>query len=223
MLKGARGRRGFTLIETVVTVGIVATLAAVVVPQVVKQFDAADPARVAEDLNNIRTALDAFGVNVRPNQPDDIEDLVVRPDTVSLTTLDSTARGALYSVTDGQNWIGPYLTLSVAVNAVNEATVITTGYGATIPNHFALFDVDDISPVGGDTTSTAGVASADFLAVRVSGLSGAAFNAVNLLIDGPTETSVATRRQQGRFRCPHAVASDATACGTAFYLATTLR
>ena len=40
-----RSKRGFTLVETVVTVGIVAALAAVVYPTVVKQFDAADPTR----------------------------------------------------------------------------------------------------------------------------------------------------------------------------------
>lgn len=218
-----RRKRGFTLIETVVTVGIVAALAAVVYPQVVKQFDSADPARVAEDLNNIRTALEAFGVNVRPIQPDDIEDLTLKPDTVTATTLDSTARGATYTVADGQNWIGPYLGLSVPVDAGNEVTAITTGFGALIPNHFALFDLEDATPTGGDTTNTAGVAAADFIAVRVTGMSGAAFNAVNLLIDGPTETSVTTRRQLGRFRCPHVVTSDATACGTAFYLAVPLR
>jgi prepilin-type N-terminal cleavage/methylation domain-containing protein len=62
-------RRGFTLVETVVTVGIVAALAAVVYPTVVKQFDSADPAKTAEDLNNITTAIEVFGVNVRPQQP----------------------------------------------------------------------------------------------------------------------------------------------------------
>src|SRR6266567_101923 len=73
-------RRGFTLVETVVTVGIIAALAAVVYPTVVKQFDSADPTRAAEDLGNIRTAEETFGVNVRPELPGDLEDLINRPD-----------------------------------------------------------------------------------------------------------------------------------------------
>jgi prepilin-type N-terminal cleavage/methylation domain-containing protein len=72
-------KRGFTLVETVVSVGIVAALAAVVYPAVVKQFDSADPTRMAEDLGSLSTAIETFGVNVRPQQPDDIEDLVLRP------------------------------------------------------------------------------------------------------------------------------------------------
>src|SRR5438552_7816525 len=68
-------KRGFTLVETVVTVGIIAALAAVVYPTVVKQFDSADPTRVAEDLGNVRTGIETFSINVRPLQPKDVEDL----------------------------------------------------------------------------------------------------------------------------------------------------
>lgn len=215
-------RRGFTLVETVVTVGVIAVLAAVVYPQVVKQFDSADPARLAEDLNNITTGIEMFGVNARPQQPDDIEDLVIRPDPAG-GSADSTARGALYSATEAANWLGPYIGISTAIDPGNEVTVVTTGFAATILSHLGLFDVDDATPTGGDTVSTAGVAAADFLVVRITGLSGVAFNAVNLLIDGPTENTALLRRQQGRLRCTYGVQTDVTACPIAFYLATPLR
>lgn len=215
-------RGGFTLIETVVTVGIVATLAAVVVPQVVKQFDAADPTKAAEDLNSIRTAIEVFGVNVRPQQPGDIEDLVNRIETAAGT--DSTMRGARYSATENTSWNGPYLGLSIPASAVGETVVLTTGFGATIRNGLTRFDVDAATLVGGDTTNFAGIAAADFVAVRISGLSGTAFNALNATIDGPTETTVTARRTQGRLRCPYAtVPADDAPCPVAYYLASPLR
>src|SRR4051794_14802002 len=111
MFKGTGiGKRGFTLVETVVTVGIIAALAAVVYPTVVRQFDTADPTRAAEDLNNVRTGIEAFGINVRPNQPKDIEDLA---NLITNAAPDSTARGALYSTADINNWKGPYIALSL--------------------------------------------------------------------------------------------------------------
>jgi prepilin-type N-terminal cleavage/methylation domain-containing protein len=146
MLMGARGRRGFTLIETVVTVGIVATLAAVVVPQVVKQFDAADPTKAAEDLNSIRTGIEVFGVNVRPQQPGDIEDLVNRVEDASAGEL--TVLGAQYSLTDEAAWNGPYLGLSIAAGTSLNVTVLTTGFGAQVQNGLGRYDVGITDPRG---------------------------------------------------------------------------
>ena len=51
---------GFTLVETIVTVGLLAVLAAFVVPSVIRKADAADPVKVANDLNAISTALQTF-------------------------------------------------------------------------------------------------------------------------------------------------------------------
>lgn len=222
MQKVARGRRGFTLIETVVTVGIVATLAAVVVPQVVKQFDSADPTRTAEDLNSIKTAIETFGVNVRPHQPYDIEDLL-NTVQVSTSAFDSTALGGRYSAADVANWNGPYLGLSALNTAAQTSALITTGYGATIRNRLPAFDVGGTS-VGGDTVDATS-ANGDFVAVMIEGLSGAAFNTINELIDGPAESSVAQRRGEGRLRCPYTGGPPAQtdACTAAFFLASPIR
>jgi prepilin-type N-terminal cleavage/methylation domain-containing protein len=213
--RSASNRRGFTLVETVVTVGIVAALAAVVYPTVVKQFDSADPTRVAEDLNNLRTAVETFGVNVRPNQPRDIEDLANRLRTVDP---DSSARGSNYTSTDSSNWRGPYISLSLPATLTGLDTAITTGFGAPILNRLQPFDAD----VANDTVTIANIAAADFIAARLLNLSGSAFNAINLLIDGPTEASAATRRANGRFRCP-AGGTDTQVCASAFYLLDPIR
>lgn len=214
-------KRGFTLVETVVTVGIIAALAAVVYPTVVKQFDNADPARAAEDLNNIRTGIEMFGVNVRPNQPQEIEDLV-NP-ILANTAGDSSALGAVYSASDAAAWNGPYIGLSVQASALRNAQVVNTAFGGTINNRLPLYDVD-VGTTGGDTTDTSPTTNADFVSVLVSGLSGSAFNAINALIDGPSENTAILRRHTGRFRCPGAAApADTDVCAAAYFLAAPLR
>ena len=135
-------KRGFTLVETVVTVGIIAALAAVVYPTVVKQFDSADPARVAEDLGNIRTAEETFGVNVRPELPGDLEDLINRPDGAA--GADRSSQRVAYTDAEAATWNGPYLGISIPT-AFNQTTdtVITTGFGAKIINRTPLYDLDE--------------------------------------------------------------------------------
>lgn len=222
MQKGKRSRRrGFTLIETVVTVGIVAALAAVVYPAVVKQFDIADPSRVAEDLNNIRTALSAFGVNVRPHQPDDLEDLVNRPRPPAPATEDYTIRNATYSAADTASWLGPYLNVSIPTDTTNDAAVISTGFGAKILNNMVLF-AD--STLGGVIVNpdAPGLAAADFVAVRITGLSFDAFVTVNEAIDGTSETTETGKKHSGRLRCPGTITAGA-ACATVYFLIDPIR
>src|SRR5215208_3539041 len=75
MRRLTESRRGFTLIETVVTVGLIAVLAAFVVPSVLRKADAADPVKVANDLNSISTAVQSFASDVKGALPGDLEDL----------------------------------------------------------------------------------------------------------------------------------------------------
>jgi prepilin-type N-terminal cleavage/methylation domain-containing protein len=214
-------RRGFTLVETVVTVGIIAALAAVVYPTVVKQFDTADPARIAEDLGNIRTGLEAFGVNVRPQLAGDIEDLINRP-IITAGTLDSTSTGSAYTSIEQAAWLGPYVALSALPTVGQTDTVAVTGFNARVINRVNTYDLTAAAFVGGDTVPL-GDPTADFIAVRIVGLSGAAFNAANQLIDGPMEADATTRRSSGRFRCPAAAYVDNAPCANAYFLAVPTR
>ena len=214
-------RRGFTLVETVVTVGIIAALAAVVYPTVVKQFDTADPARIAEDLGNIRTGLEAFGVNVRPQLPGDVEDLINRP-IITAGTLDSTSTGSVYTSIEQAAWLGPYVALSALPTVGQTDTVAVTGFNARIMNRLNTYDITAAAFVGGDTVPL-GDPTADFVALRIVGLSGAAFNAANQLIDGPMEADATTRRSSGRFRCPAAAYVDNAPCANAYFLAVPTR
>ena len=57
----ARRIRGFTFIEIVVAIAIIAILATVVVPRVIGRVGDARVARAKSDVQALRTALDTFG------------------------------------------------------------------------------------------------------------------------------------------------------------------
>lgn len=58
-------RRGFTLAEVLVTVTIVAVLAAVMVPAVINQVQKGDVPSAGQDMDGIRTAITTFAADVR--------------------------------------------------------------------------------------------------------------------------------------------------------------
>src|SRR5215210_7519942 len=112
-MRTGRMKRGFTLIETVVTVGIIAAMAAVVIPQVAKQFDAADPTRVQNDLKNLQTAIEAFSVNVRtvPGDLDDLANQIAITVDSSLST--ATTGMPVITATQAGLWNGPYVDFAI--------------------------------------------------------------------------------------------------------------
>jgi hypothetical protein len=101
-------------------------------------------------------------------------------------------------------------------------TVAVTGFNARVINRLNTYDITAAAFVGGDTVPF-GDPTADFVVVRIVGLSGAAFNAANQLIDGPMEPDATTRRSSGRFRCPAAVYVDNAPCANAYFLAVPTR
>ena len=235
MLKGARGRRGFTLIETVVTVGIVATLAAVVVPQVVKQFDAADPARIQNDLKNIQTAIETFSVNVKaaPGDLDDLANLLVVTGGVD-STLGTGTTAAAFAGTENTLWNGPYLDASVVQSDPDDD--ITTGYAAKIADNFVCYDSGDNSHGISEATGTGALndvacpvatdVGQKFLAIQITGIAcstsaGSTFMKLNEAFDGAGEASAAT---SGRVRCELASATSTkdTDVDVVFFLAVPL-
>jgi len=96
-------RRGFTLPEILVTVTVVAVLAAVVVPAVTQYVSKGDTPATEQDLNQIRNAITAYIADTRQNPTS----------LYALTT----------NVGNLSTWKGPYL--STGVNGTT--TVGTTG------------------------------------------------------------------------------------------------
>lgn len=214
-----RRKRGFTLIETVVTVGIVAAMAAVVYPQVVKQFDAADPTRVQNDLKNIQTAVESFSVNMSGTLPGDLDDLANPLTTGSALPLaDSTfaSSGAMAPFTTSSGWNGPYLDVSLVESGTTELTR-PTGYGAIIYDDFVCFNATDNLDASNGTAAnqecpTPGGGERLFLAVRITGLgtdTDDKFIAINDLFDGASEG--ANRKSLGRIRYINVGSSTPTA------------
>jgi len=155
-------RRGFTLPEVLVTVALVAVLAAVVVPTVANQVKKGDPNRLAQDVTNMRGGIEQFLSDVR-KYPASIGQLT-NPISTSMKPLaTSAATPSSYTAADVARWKGPYLTKDSLASSA-------TGFGWAIQY---AFQTDTFA-----TTASFGKAtSADtkFLTLRVcTSLSGVA-------------------------------------------------
>lgn len=213
MRTGRVMKRGFTLIETVVTVGIVAAMAAVVIPQVARQFDAADPARIQNDLKNIQTAMETYFVNIRV-VPGDIDDLV-NPIAVGVgndSTLSTGTDAPLLVGSEATLWRGPYLDQSITQALLDDQ--IPTAYGAFIVDNFVCYNsgtnehgISNATgvPAADDVGCNAAAVGTEqtYVAVQITGIAcdtstGSTFMTINELFDGAAE---GTANLNGRVRC----------------------
>lgn len=201
-----RGRPAFTLVEMVVTVGMIAVLAAFVVPSVLRRADSADPVKVAHDLNSIGTAIQNFAADVKGALPGDIEDLTapiqVNASCNALNPCDSTVTHAeTYTQQQVLLWKGPYLAASIAPRP---SATIRTGFTADVQNVLLRYDavtgVPELCPApSGTTFQCAGFVETNplFVAVTVVNLTREQALQVNAIIDGPNELQPDL---EGRFR-----------------------
>lgn len=208
-------RAGFTLLEMLVTLILLGILAAVVFPVVTQQLDDAEPTKAANDLANIRTGLELFHLNVRPDYAGDLEDLAN-----AITTADSDLSASAFGDKDTERWNGPYVDATIPSSAAAGDLVITTGFGGEIVNDLKLFNSDGgASNFGTSDDFGATTANADFVAIQINNLTVAEFEAINDLIDGDETDGAAAGESQvsGKFRyLDPAVAGEND---TAFYLA----
>jgi len=206
-MPGTRAPRaaGFTLLETVVTIGLLAVLAAFIVPTVMRKSDTADPVKIASDLGAISAAIQTFGSDLKTTFPGDLQDLTmplkVNQSCAPAQPCDSTVTHAsTFTLGQAGQWRGPYLTISASDDP---AGVVTTGYVGEISNTLVRFDemkgVPEFCSTAGVSTICPGFDPVDQLAVaiRVTGLTSGQLKQVNDLIDGPKERYPAL---EGRFR-----------------------
>jgi prepilin-type N-terminal cleavage/methylation domain-containing protein len=105
----SRNRRsGFTLPEVLVTVAIVAVLAAVVVPAVTQQLAKADGPSLGASLGSLRTAVTAFVTDVK-KFPRRISQLAILP-----VATDSALGAVTIGAKGASAWKGPYVSFSMA-------------------------------------------------------------------------------------------------------------
>jgi prepilin-type N-terminal cleavage/methylation domain-containing protein len=198
-----RRRSGFTLVETIVTVGLLAVLAAFVVPTVIQKANAGDPVKVASDLSAIRTGLETFINDVKGGYPNQINQLADKPTTAN-HFIDSVT-----NLTPGQvaAWNGPYLGLAVGTSVGDS---IATGYSAFIRNFLTRYDAANNAAAiyatpGAGTGGTFNANNTLFAAVTITGLTAAQAQLVNRLLDGQDDLDVLTgpyagANITGRFR-----------------------
>lgn len=169
--------RGFTLIEVVISLVLVAVLAGLVVPVVVQQLEKHHAVVTASDLVSIGRGVEQFHTNVWPTWPGDLEDLA-NPITTDDRRLDGTA----FSGRDVRRWFGAYIASPLEAGDALTGDAIPSGFDSEIQNEIACFDV-----VLNDATlcdEREGV----WVAVKVLDILGDEFALVNDIIDDEFES-----------------------------------
>ncbi len=158
---------GFTLAEVLVTIAIIAIMAAVLLPALNSQLAKGDTSRISSDLTNIQSAVQAFVSDLR-RYPQTTSQLI---DPLS-TNASSTASikdilGVVYSAADSAAWKGPYISRDVLSN---------TGGRATIAGSFAV------------TTQS----STQYLTINLSPISATQFTNLEFALDEGTASSTSS-------------------------------
>lgn len=204
--------RGFTLVELLVAITLVAVFVVVVFPVVTQQLDRVQAVRAARDLDHLRSALRAFNANTLAHP------LYLSHLSNPITTSDSAAAWHLpspeYRPREVRRWNGPYIDAQLAEELrIDDA--VRTGFDGMITNDLYCFDADE--------NTTADCERGRFLAVRVDSLIGFEFEAVNDILDGEgePETNVpGGSRRAGRLRFVGGEGIDyGMTVGVMFYLA----
>jgi prepilin-type N-terminal cleavage/methylation domain-containing protein len=103
-----RSRSGFTLPEILVTVTVIAVLAAVVVPAVTQYASRGDAPSAKSDVLQLSTSITGFASDVR-YYPGDLRQLTTKIATVGTGLTAATATPAHnYTASDIAKWVGPY-------------------------------------------------------------------------------------------------------------------
>jgi prepilin-type N-terminal cleavage/methylation domain-containing protein len=214
-----RPRYGFTLIETIVTVGLLAVLAAFVIPTVVQKAGVGDPVKVASDLASIRTGLEGFQSDIKSGFPNQLRQLTDIPTPLN-HFIDSTTA---FTAGEVQSWNGPYIAATIGTLVTDS---LPTGYTAYVKNFITRYDAVDNAAalyvtLGAGTGGTFNASNTLFATLTIVGLTVPQARIVNKFIDGGDDVDVVAgpylgANVTGRFRYDKPNASGVV---VAYYLA----
>lgn len=177
MFRNRSRRAGFTLPEVLVTVAIVAILAAVVVPTVTNQISKGDDANLTSNVASLRTGITAFVSDVR-KFPGRLQHLLTQP-----VATDDDITGGDYGTLAVSRWRGPYQTGSLQAAAATAVDSVLIGLA---------YAVDSLS----DTSFTA--AGNGYVGLTLGGVASASAAVhIDSLIDGGTGQNAGNLRWAG--------------------------
>jgi prepilin-type N-terminal cleavage/methylation domain-containing protein len=214
-----RRRAGFTLIETIVTVALLAVIAAFVIPTVIQKAGAGDPVKVQNDITAIQRGLETFATDSKAGFPRLVASLTARPTAGASQLIDLTGAGTVpMTAAQVTAWNGPYIG---ATMSTTQKDSIGTGYLASVMNHIVRYDATTDAPefdsnFAPPTGTTFNNTNALFAALQIHGLTLAQAQHLNTLIDGTSDVS-GTTNGVGRFRY-----NTVSSVFTAYYLAVPL-
>jgi prepilin-type N-terminal cleavage/methylation domain-containing protein len=152
----SRRRSGFTLPEILVTVTVIAVLAAAVVPAVTQYANKGNAPASQQDIQQIQNAVTGFTADIR-HYPGDLQQLVTQ--IVSTTgsgdslDLDGSASPVQFSAVEAARWRGPYTSAPITTTATNGGQFTSNGLLFTIGRKITLsggwLTVPILSPVSG--------------------------------------------------------------------------
>ncbi len=162
---------GFTLIEVLVTLAIIAAMVAVMLPSLSSRIRTGGSANLTQNLKTINDAMQKYRENVG-YYPLQLVNLTTRPNTAN-----TDACGSTLSSTDVALWQGPYLALSVTSNGLQSGDAVirntltrtptTTSSSTVMDGTLSVFADSVTQAIATDIETTLDAGTADFNAGTV--------------------------------------------------------
>lgn len=130
---------GFSLAEILVSIAILAVVAAVVIPSIGGQLRSGDESRLQQDLTSLRGGIEQFLADVR-RYPKSIGQLTNKPGVTENALV-----GGVYNAGQVGRWRGPYITK-------DSSFALKTGYDASFSTSFDTLSL----PISGLTFAATG-------------------------------------------------------------------
>jgi prepilin-type N-terminal cleavage/methylation domain-containing protein len=154
----SRRRNGFTLPEILVTVTVIAVLAAAVVPAVTQYVNKGNTPASQQDIQQLQNAVTGFTADVR-HYPGDLQQLVtpIISDAAPCADLDcdGAATPVAYTPVEAARWKGPYTSAAISTGAADGGQFTSNGLLFTIGRRISLSTGWLVTPLLNPTTCTA--------------------------------------------------------------------